>query len=533
VPVVYPFLIAVITILHIVAGNPGQVQFSDALLPMLIILGFTLVAFVVLRLVVKNWEASGLIVGLFLVLFLTYGSVFTWVRGGAKAAVKVPGVIILTVVVALALTAVVFLILKYKSRLRDMLRAPGGKTLKIMAIAYLAGLVLIFLFGYVIAGVTLGALQAHLMFFTFCMIMVVGTYLIIKYKDRLRNPTLVLNVVSGALLVLVIFNIFMSGSHGGPAIKADEVRQAANKKVVSTTNPANLPDIYYIILDSYGSEGLLRRDYGYDNRKFIRWLEDRGFYVAHESQSNYNQTYWSLASSLNLNYVDPKVLREANQATLRQMIEDNSLMRFLKSKGYKFAFFGSSYPLTERNRYADFTQGSGWVNSEFMRTFLSTTAVRYFTPLRTTRKAVLNAFANIPKVKGESDAPLFLFAHMEPPHTPYLFDRNGNPLKQTKDQDKMYLEQLLFVNKKVEVMVDQILSESKRPPIIIVQGDHSPKQGVKSRKTEILNAYLLPGGAKLLYPTITPVNSFRVVLNSLFGTDFKLLKDQSWEGYPD
>jgi len=533
VPVVYPFFIAVITILHIVAGNPGQAQFSDALMPMLISLGFTLVAFLVLRLILKNWEAAGLIVGLFLVLFFTYGYIFAYLRGVAKAAVKVPGLIILTIVFAAALTLGVFLIVKYKTRLRTVMRTSSGKTLKVMAIAYLAGLLLIFLFGYVISGITLGALQAHLMFFTFCAVMVVGTYLIVKYKDRLRNPTLFLNVMSGALLVLVLVNVFMSGSHGGPNIKVDEVRQAANNKAVTTPDPATLPDIYYIILDSYGSESFLSSHYGYDNSGFVRWLEDRGFYVARDSQSNYNQTYWSLASSLNLNYVDPQILRKGDNATLRKMIEDNSLMRFLKSKGYRFAFFGSSYPLTQRNRYADFTLGSGWANSEFTRTLLSTTAVRYFTPAHTTRKAVLNAFSNIPRARNEVDGPLFLFAHIEPPHAPYLFDRNGKPLKQTDDEDKMYVEQLMFVNKKVETLVDRILAESKRPPVIIVQGDHSPKQSGKTRQTEILNVYHLPVGANLLYPSITPVNSFRVVLNSVFGTDFKLLQDHSYEGYPE
>jgi hypothetical protein len=42
----------------------------------------------------------------------------------------------------------------------------------------------------------------------------------------------------------------------------------------------------------------------------------------------------------------------------------------------------------------------------------------------------------------------------------------------------------------------------------------------------ILNAYYLPGGKSAgLYPTISPVNSFRYVLNHYFGTKFPLLPD--------
>ena len=45
----------------------------------------------------------------------------------------------------------------------------------------------------------------------------------------------------------------------------------------------------------------------------------------------------------------------------------------------------------------------------------------------------------------------------------------------------------------------------------------------------ILNAYLVPDSIRgKLYPEITPVNSFRVVLSSLFGEKLPLLKDSSY-----
>ena len=46
----------------------------------------------------------------------------------------------------------------------------------------------------------------------------------------------------------------------------------------------------------------------------------------------------------------------------------------------------------------------------------------------------------------------------------------------------------------------------------------------------ILNAYYLPGiGQGDLYPTISPVNSFRVVFNQYFGGKFPLLPDLSFQ----
>ncbi len=45
---------------------------------------------------------------------------------------------------------------------------------------------------------------------------------------------------------------------------------------------------------------------------------------------------------------------------------------------------------------------------------------------------------------------------------------------------------------------------------------------------KILNAYFLPGESDgLLYPSISPVNTFRVILNLYFGGQYPLLEDIS------
>jgi hypothetical protein len=45
-------------------------------------------------------------------------------------------------------------------------------------------------------------------------------------------------------------------------------------------------------------------------------------------------------------------------------------------------------------------------------------------------------------------------------------------------------------------------------------------------RLSILNAYYFPGGnTEMLVPGITPVNTFRVIFNTYFGTDLELLPD--------
>ena len=109
------------------------------------------------------------------------------------------------------------------------------------------------------------------------------------------------------------------------------------------------------------------------------------------------------------------------------------------------------------------------------------------------------------------------------PREPYVFDRNGNPAEEGKGT---YIDQLIFVNKKVKVVIDEILAKSDIEPIIILQADHGagPNRGI-----DILNAYFLPeNGNRLLYESITPVNSFRIVFKHYFDVDYELLKDESY-----
>ena len=48
-------------------------------------------------------------------------------------------------------------------------------------------------------------------------------------------------------------------------------------------------------------------------------------------------------------------------------------------------------------------------------------------------------------------------------------------------------------------------------------------------RMSILNAYFFPGRSyQELYPEITPVNTFRVVLNTFFGADLELLPDKNY-----
>jgi hypothetical protein len=75
-------------------------------------------------------------------------------------------------------------------------------------------------------------------------------------------------------------------------------------------------------------------------------------------------------------------------------------------------------------------------------------------------------------------------------------------------------------------ILHEIIKNSQTPPIIIVMGDHG--YVLEERRYNNLMAFHFPdGGNASLYPTITPINTFRLISNLYFGTNLELRNDVS------
>ena len=328
------------------------------------------------------------------------------------------------------------------------------------------------------------------------------------------------------------------------------------QRVIPEAN-SDLPDIYYIVLDGYVRHDQLAKKFNFDNSEFLQFLEDKGFYVADQSTSNYATTFLSLSSSLNLRYLDNETQDYApaspKRAEFNYLIQDNDLARYLQVKGYRFIHLNTWWAGTASSALAD--ESSPFSLPEFDRVLLKTTILspiwHRLLPKSSEEDLLLHQFAKLETIPN-IEAPTFTFAHIICPHPPYVFDRLGIRKQDPKEliekwsYRKLYVDQLVYVNNRITEIIDKAISQSKRPPIIIVQADHGSSSCLKlnvpyrdqpellRERMSILNAYLVPDSAREdLYKSITPVNSFRVVLNSLFGEDFPFLPDRSTFSYYD
>ena len=359
-----------------------------------------------------------------------------------------------------------------------------------------------------------------------------------------------LNSIALGLVILSLGQILSGLRWGGGRRPAAE-----NAPVQALARPQNPPDVYYFILDMYTRKDLLQQGYGYDNSYFLSELSARGFYVARCSQSNYTRTELSVASSLNMSYLQEldsafDSPRSKRRMHLWEALRHNAVRYNLEQLGYQTVSFATGFAWSELDD-ADifFTPAYSASLSEFESLFLQTTLARlgqdygwldldqtYGQNFRDRHNLVFHSMETVANMPGAQ----FVYVHLIVPHPPFVFGPGGESTNPADfwDEHKVYppalfklgyVNQIVFLNTQLLEMIDTILAESETPPIILLQGDHGPWAEPNPQHFFILNAYYLPGHSDQLYPQISPVNSFRVIFNNYFGGKYDMLPDVTYD----
>ncbi len=394
-------------------------------------------------------------------------------------------------------------------------------------------------------------------------------------RSRLSFTSLVipLNVIGLALWIMPLYQIISYRIHQNSTLN----RETSFHRVVDTNedfsipaanDPGKFPDIYYIILDTYARRDVLSECFRYDNSAFLDSLTASGFVVAEQSRSNITITDLSLASSLNMEY--PQDLASSSveigdPVQLSRWIKYSKVRQVFEQAGYTFIAFDSGYSQTRildadvfyslDQRRHPILGGLNPFESLVIKTsagivlydfygYLPETVRRFLdSSYRQHRDLILFTLDKLPSI-AEDPRATFTFVHILAPHNPFVFGPNGENISrqtpftlnddpETKDSRNYrqgYIDQITYLNQRIISIIQEIQSRSATRPVIVLQGDHGPPRWVTSMtgRSDILNAYSFEGAEKVIYPSITPVNSFRIILNEVFGARLKLLPDRTF-----
>jgi hypothetical protein len=284
------------------------------------------------------------------------------------------------------------------------------------------------------------------------------------------------------------------------------------------------PDIYYIILDSYTSSGSLKKYWNYDNSDFEESLRKLGFFIAGESTTRYISTPCCMASYLNSSFLRLDSTEKYNYWNLNflNLIKKNRLFSWLQGNGYlcyNFSLFDSFGRPKYLKGYS--------VNHFLSRTIwyaISAKLYHHLKPSSELSHINLSIFHEINILSaGITQKPLFVYAHVNMPHAPFFFDKEGNSLNQSEitSNKQAYLGQLLFTNKLTLNSVNNILQHSRKNVVIIIQGDHGYRSLEDTSLIEqsneshtIFNAIYYYGGISLSN-SLNPSDTFKKIIEKI------------------
>ena len=375
-----------------------------------------------------------------------------------------------------------------------------------------------------------------------------------KRKVNFLKFTFFFNILLLIYLIVDVTDIVLKSL--SPQPDKLSIYGSAEKDSYTACTDCKNPDIYFLLFDEYCSSEGLRQTFNYDNSSLDSFLLQRGFQQQRHSKSNYNFTPFSMASILNMNYIEGikniNACSVEDYANCNNLIRNNSVIRFLSSRYYdivNYSIFdlagnpsvvGSSLLpvktklITEQTFTRRFMKDVGW------HFYTGPFEIKWLTKNKL-QEELNNNNKLLDLVKKEtekkSSRSRFIYAHFEMPHPPFYYDkynrlRPAQALVEEVDGTKTdsYLGYLPYTNSKIKELLDTIQKNTRHNAVIILMGDHGYRVKVAGASGDHffqnLNAVYFPDKKyESISDSITGVNQFRTLFNHLFKQSFPLLKD--------
>jgi hypothetical protein len=312
--------------------------------------------------------------------------------------------------------------------------------------------------------------------------------------------------------------------------------------------------VHFIVVDGYAGTEQLAQDFSFTNAAFLDSLKTLGFRVLKKSRSNYVRTEFSMASMLNMDYhqrKDYSVTDESLFYCYRQIARNKAVASF-QQQGYEVVN-NSIFDIDNRRspvRNTFLVTGTDLIESETLLARLRRDVYIPFLMTHLQKTGLYRSFiyqalesdkalaARLEKVTAEKrDKPRLIYTHFLMTHFPYYYRSDGQ-LNKAEDiradnyADKtLYLGNLQFSSRRLLSVIREILETSPTPPVIVLASDHGFRYAENPANAfSALNAVYLPGRQYgLYYDSLSGVNQFRVLLNTLFQQRLPLLQDRNGE----
>jgi hypothetical protein len=316
------------------------------------------------------------------------------------------------------------------------------------------------------------------------------------------------------------------------------------------------PDIYLIIADEYSGYIELKDEFNFDNSAFLDSLKKREFYVVENSFSNYDQTYYSMASMFKMHYLDNLEKDSLSKKDINycySVINKNPVTSYLKEHGYQIKNY-SIFPLDNQfttTKQTFLLTGLSFITHETLISKIEADIgyhliekfhfkpaieanIKTYNTTEENNKKLLGLLST--EIHNKSKNPRFVYTHLSMPHYPYYFDKNGNryPIQESASlltHKSRYIEYLQYCNTLFLTLIDSIQQHSLKPHIILFMSDHGFRMLPKEKRRYqfmTINAVFYPDKKYgEFYSGMSNVNQFRIMLNKIFKQRLPLMKDST------
>jgi hypothetical protein len=336
----------------------------------------------------------------------------------------------------------------------------------------------------------------------------------------------------------------------------DDSFKEKNKKNTASFIFKKKPPIYLLVFDEYASSQSLLTRFGFNNDLDLK-LKSQGFHIFINSSSNYNFTTFSIASLLNMDYLnnfnqdkvshkdylwaESRIYRNKSIDILERNhyeIHNLSIFDFKNHPSKRSLYLLPNKTLLLRNRtfFRYIFNDLGWHLYRMNIPFVNLWEKRIYNTDKENNdlKILLTE-----KKTSSSNKQDFFYAHFFMPHPPYFYDKFNKlrPKKEVLEEVKTaadpiegYINNIYHTNSVINDLVFQIKRKENNNAIIMILGDHGYRKasGNPGDYFSNFNAIFLPDHLKIdEYPKeITLVNQMRFIFNLLAEENQPFLKDK-------